>query len=299
MNRKIHALLKPLSKHIYEINSSQRKVLHLAAVLANNFSNHLFALSSRLLKDHGMTPDLLKPLILETAKKVQKHSPEEMQTGPAIRGDVNVIDAHLELLKGQPQLEAIYKLLTSSIENLRGSPAVIFLYTCAMDPNFKSQLNSIRCLVFDVDGVLTDGTLIVTPDELYRTMNIRDGYAIRAAIDASYLIFIISGGKSESVHKRLEQLGVKEIHMGISDKKEKLLELMETYKLHKDQVLYMGDDLPDYEVMQMAGVRTCPNDAAPEIKALCTYISPVKGGRGCGRDIIEQVMRLHGKWWVA
>lgn len=165
-----------------------------------------------------------------------------------------------------------------------------------MNQNFKQRLNNVKCFIFDVDGVLTNGSLIVMPTELYRTMNIRDGYAMKAAVEAGYHVAIISGGKSESVRTRLQNLGIKDIYLGVEDKTERYEELMLMYDLTDDQILYMGDDLPDYQVMKRSGIPTCPNDAVAEIREMSVYISPVKGGEGCVRDVIEQVMRLHGKW---
>jgi 3-deoxy-D-manno-octulosonate 8-phosphate phosphatase (KDO 8-P phosphatase) len=167
-----------------------------------------------------------------------------------------------------------------------------------MKENFKILLKNIRCFIFDVDGVFTNGTLIVMPGELYRIMNIRDGFACKAAIDAGYEIAIISGGKSESVRTRLSNLGIKNIFLGIEDKVGKMNEIMQMNNLKKEEILYMGDDLPDYHVMKLAGVPCCPYDAVHEIKELSLYVSPVKGGEGCVRDVIEQVMRLQGKWFI-
>ena len=164
-----------------------------------------------------------------------------------------------------------------------------------MQKNFKELLHDVKCFVFDVDGVLTDGSVTVMPGELIRTMNIRDGFALHEAVKAGYVVAVISGGKSESVRTRLQNLGVKEIHLGVDDKVEPLRGLAEAYGLEFSQVLYMGDDLPDYKVLQMAGVPTCPRDAAPEIRSICCYTSSVDGGRGCVRDVIEQTMRLHNK----
>ncbi|MBK6838553.1 MAG: HAD-IIIA family hydrolase [Bacteroidetes bacterium] len=165
-----------------------------------------------------------------------------------------------------------------------------------MNENFKQRLANIKCFIFDVDGVLTNGSLFVMPSELIRVMNIRDGYALHEAVKARYKVCIISGGKSESVRTRLNNLGVTDIHLGIDNKREKLDEIMEDYDLQFDEILYMGDALPDYEIMKLIGVPTCPEDAAPEIRELSIYISSFKGGDGCVRDVIEQVMRLHGKW---
>lgn len=165
-----------------------------------------------------------------------------------------------------------------------------------MDTNFKHLLKSVRCFIFDIDGVLTNGSLIVMPGELYRVMNIRDGFALKEAVDKGYIVAVISGGKSESVRVRLANLGIQEIFLGVEYKSEVMDELMARHKLKKEEILYMGDDLPDYEVMKKAGVPCCPADAAPEIAQLSVYTSPQKGGEGCVRDVIEQVMRLHGKW---
>jgi 3-deoxy-D-manno-octulosonate 8-phosphate phosphatase (KDO 8-P phosphatase) len=167
-----------------------------------------------------------------------------------------------------------------------------------MNTNFKQRLNKVRCFVFDVDGVLTNGTLIVMPGELFRIMNIRDGFALKEAVTAGFKVIIISGGKSESVRTRLENLGVKDVYLGVTNKVEKLNEVKLQYNLSDEEILYMGDDLPDYAVMQKAGVPTCPADAIPEIKSLSVYISPLNGGHGCVRDVIEQTMRLHGSWPV-
>jgi 3-deoxy-D-manno-octulosonate 8-phosphate phosphatase (KDO 8-P phosphatase) len=164
--------------------------------------------------------------------------------------------------------------------------------------NFKEKLIHVRCFVFDVDGVLTNGTLLVLPNELHRIMNIRDGFALKEAVDRGYHVAIISGGKSESVRKRLANLGVKDIYLGVIDKTEKLDELKLMYDLKEEEILYMGDDIPDYKVMHQVGIPTCPNDAIAEIRALSIYISPFKGGEGCVRDVIEQTMKLQGKWPV-
>lgn len=165
-----------------------------------------------------------------------------------------------------------------------------------MNQNFKELLQDVTCFVFDVDGVLTNGSLVVMPTELIRTMNIRDGYAIHEAVKAGYLVAIISGGKSESAKARLKNLGIDEIHMGVPNKPERLSDLMLKYNLKPQNILYMGDDLPDYEAMKMCGVPTCPQDAAFEIREIAVYVSDKSGGNGCARDVIEQTMRLHNKW---
>lgn len=163
--------------------------------------------------------------------------------------------------------------------------------------NFKEDLQKVRAFVFDVDGVFTDGKLyLFGRDEFVRAMNIKDGYAVRYAINQGYPIGIISGGNSEAVHHRFRKLGVTDIYLNTFDKKDKLEEFYFQYDLDPSSILYMGDDVPDYEVMQECGIPTCPSDAAEEIKALSRYISDFKGGQGCVRDVIEQVLRLQGKW---
>ncbi len=162
--------------------------------------------------------------------------------------------------------------------------------------NFKEALHPIRCFVFDVDGVLTNGSIVVMPGELYRIMNIRDGFALKEAVDQGYHVAIISGGKSESVRSRLANLGIKDIYLGVHDKTERLDEIKILYDLKDEEILYMGDDIPDYHVMKKVGVPTCPNDATHEIRSISMYISPFNGGEGCVRDVIEQTLKLHDKW---
>lgn len=158
-------------------------------------------------------------------------------------------------------------------------------------------MNDINTFVFDVDGVLTDGTIQVTQSgELLRTMNIRDGYALKTAIEKGYNVCVISGGSNEGVRTRLKNLGVFDIHLGVADKVAVYEEYLQVNNIKPHQVLYMGDDLPDYWVMQKVGLPTCPQDAVPEIKHLSRYISHIKGGKGAVRDVIEQVMKVQGKW---
>ena len=127
-------------------------------------------------------------------------------------------------------------------------------------------------------------------------MNIRDGFALELAVKKGYHVFIISGSMSEGVRIRLNRLGITEIHMSIKNKKECLEQLLKKYSLALSQVLYMGDDVPDLEVIKIAGVATCPADAIHDIKKECIYTSEIPGGKGCVRDVIEQVMRLQEKW---
>lgn len=163
--------------------------------------------------------------------------------------------------------------------------------------NFKQKLRNISCFVFDVDGVLTDGSLILLQTgEQARTMNIRDGYALQLAVKKGYRIVIISGGKSEAVKTRLNGLGIEDVFLGIEDKISTLKNVISKNNLATENILYMGDDLPDIAPMKLCGIASCPADAATEIKEISIYVSDKKGGEGCVRDVIEQTMRLHGKW---
>ncbi len=165
--------------------------------------------------------------------------------------------------------------------------------------NVLELFKPIKAFVLDVDGVLTDGSLLIMPDgEWVRKMNIKDGYVLQLAVKKGYHVFVISGATSKPVADRLKKLGVTEVHNGVSDKKSLLLRLMQQYGLSKEELLYMGDDIPDYEAMQVAGLLTCPADAVPEIKKLCQYISPAKGGEGCVRDVMEKVLKLNNQWEI-
>lgn len=163
--------------------------------------------------------------------------------------------------------------------------------------NYKEDLTKIKAFVFDVDGVLASSKVVLHPSgDLMRTMNIKDGYAVFYAIRKEYIFCIISGGTSESVRNRFLKLGITDIYLGSHNKVRDFRDFLSKYDLEPENVLYMGDDLPDYEVMQMVGVPACPSDAVEEIKAISSYISDKAGGEGCVRDIIEQVLRLQGKW---
>ncbi|MBL7718272.1 MAG: 3-deoxy-D-manno-octulosonate 8-phosphate phosphatase [Flavipsychrobacter sp.] len=163
--------------------------------------------------------------------------------------------------------------------------------------NILELFAPIRTFVLDVDGVLTNGSLLATEDgQLLRSMNIKDGYAIQLAIKKGYKVWILSGAKSEGVRLRLQKLGVKDVHIGIETKKELLQDIALSSATSYESVLYMGDDIPDYAAMQLCGLPCCPADAAPEIKSIARYISPLKGGEGCVRDVIEKVLKLNGDW---
>ena len=159
------------------------------------------------------------------------------------------------------------------------------------------DLKKIKALVFDVDGVLSRETIpVAMSGEPMRTVNIKDGYALQLAVKCGFRVAIITGARNEAVKVRYKGLGIDDIYIGASVKKECLEELMLMYELSPEEILYMGDDIPDYEVMQICGLPVCPSDAAVEIKQLSIYISSVRGGEGCVRDVVEQVLRAQGKW---
>ncbi len=163
--------------------------------------------------------------------------------------------------------------------------------------NQLEKFRDIHTFLFDVDGVMTNNEILITENgKLLRKMNVRDGYALKRATQQGYLIGIITGGKSEGVRKRLEGLGITEIFLGYSEKLEAYEAFVQEHNLDPSSILYMGDDWPDYPVMRKVGLPTCPRNAIPEILEISDYISSFNGGEGCVRDVLEKVMRLHGKW---
>jgi 3-deoxy-D-manno-octulosonate 8-phosphate phosphatase (KDO 8-P phosphatase) len=154
--------------------------------------------------------------------------------------------------------------------------------------------------MFDVDGVMTDGkVLVMESGEMVRNIFSKDGYAINQAVAQGYRVAVISGGNNGAVKNALARNGVTDVFIREHDKLACYNEYKELHTLSDEEILFMGDDLPDYEIMTRTGVAACPGDAVTEIKSICQYVSPFKGGEGCVRDIIEQVMRLHGKWRIA
>lgn len=166
--------------------------------------------------------------------------------------------------------------------------------------NYKSKLHDIKAFVFDFDGVMTDGSVWTFGDrETVRAGNIKDGFALQYAKKKGYITAVLSGATSLSINNRMEALGTSpdDIMTGCANKIEAYKQFLQRHNLTESQVLFMGDDLPDYEIMQHAGVSICPADAAEEIKQIADYISIYPGGKGCVRDVIEQTLRLHGNWF--
>ncbi|MBQ0102750.1 MAG: HAD-IIIA family hydrolase [Prevotellaceae bacterium] len=159
------------------------------------------------------------------------------------------------------------------------------------------DLTKIRAIFLDVDGVLSRQTITMHPSgEPMRTVNIKDGYAMQHAVKVGLLLAIITGGRTLAAEKRYSGLGLTEIHQGASVKIDVYEQLLKKYGLKDSEVMYMGDDIPDYDLMQRCGCPVCPNDACPEIKEVSVYISPRNGGEGCVRDVVEQVLKSQNKW---
>ncbi len=168
-----------------------------------------------------------------------------------------------------------------------------------MTKNYKEYLSDISTFIFDVDGVLAeDQLLVLSSGDMMRVMNSKDGMAIKIAINQGFNIAIISGGTNEGVRIRLERLGVKDIYLGVSDKVEIFKKYKASKNLSSDNILYMGDDLTDYKLMNLVGLPCAPQDAVPEIKTISKYVSHKAGGKGCARDVIEQVLKVQGKWII-
>ena len=159
------------------------------------------------------------------------------------------------------------------------------------------ELTKIRAIVFDVDGVLSAETITMSADgEPLRTVNIKDGYALQLAVKLGLRIAIMTGANTQAVRRRYEGLGIMDVHTGCAVKIKTYDEFLQKYGLADDEVMYMGDDIPDLEIMRRVGCPVCPADACPEVKADSLYVSHLRGGYGCGRDVIEQVLRAQGKW---
>ena len=167
-----------------------------------------------------------------------------------------------------------------------------------MSKSYKERLTEISTLIFDIDGVFTDGMVHIMPDgQLLRKMSVKDSYALQFAIKKGLNIAIITGGNSIAVHDSLQRLGVKHIFLQSRNKEQVFDTFVQKQGITSKEVLYMGDDIPDYKVMEKAGVAACPADASEEIKQVSDYVSNRNGGAGCVRDIIEQTLRVQGKWF--
>jgi len=163
--------------------------------------------------------------------------------------------------------------------------------------NYKALLTKVNTFIFDYDGVMTDGKLMLQQDgQPLRSANVKDGYVLQLAIRLGFRVVIISGGISKSVENRFEALKIKDVFLGVSNKLEVFEKFVADNNLNAENIVYMGDDIPDFKVMKRVGVPVCPADAVVEIKDISIYISDKTGGHGCVRDIIEQVLKVQGKW---
>lgn len=166
-----------------------------------------------------------------------------------------------------------------------------------MSAPIYSLLQQVNAFVFDVDGVMTDGRLLITEEgHLLRTFHIRDGYALRRIVESGYAVAVVSGGKSEGVIKRLRQLGVSDVYMNAQEKESIVLDWMKLRGIESRQLAYMGDDLLDIPAMKHAAIKACPADAVQEVKSISNYISPLNGGEACVRELIELVLKVQNRW---
>jgi 3-deoxy-D-manno-octulosonate 8-phosphate phosphatase (KDO 8-P phosphatase) len=163
--------------------------------------------------------------------------------------------------------------------------------------NFKEKLNDIKAFVFDVDGVFSENVILDSTGDMMRFMNVKDGFAVKTAIDKGFKIGIITGGFSKSVIKRFSDLGVEDIIINSKNKVDDYKIFCQKNKLKPEEIVYMGDDIPDYESMKLSGLAVCPADAVEEIQSISHYVSDKEGGKGCVRDIIEQVLRAQSRWF--
>jgi len=160
-----------------------------------------------------------------------------------------------------------------------------------------NKFRKIRCFVFDIDGVMTNGRLLLSTDGAFvREMDIKDGYALQLAAKSGYDILVVSGAYNDAVVKRLNYLGITEVHTGIKDKLSFVKEYIAGKNISPEEFLYMGDDIPDLDLFKFAGISACPKDAAPDLRGHAIYISRYAGGAGCVREVIEKVLKLHEKW---
>jgi 3-deoxy-D-manno-octulosonate 8-phosphate phosphatase (KDO 8-P phosphatase) len=285
----LQQLGQKLSNSVQAIDDQQRRSLHLAAVFVSNFSNAMYDIGAAIVKESSLEFEYLKPLIIETAKKGIAVGAEAAQTGPARRVDYGTISAHQEMLTNKSQLAAIYSELTDYIIKRHNKYSKM--------SNYKALLNKVNTFIFDYDGVMTDGVIVINNEgEPLRTANVKDGYALQLIRKLGYNIAVISGGNSPSMYKRFETLGISDVFLGVGNKLEVFENYLKSKNILPEHVIYMGDDIPDYYPMKACGVPVCPSDASEEIKRISVYISHYRGGHGCVRDIIEQVLKVQGKW---
>lgn len=277
-----------ISSNVQYINEEQRKRLHLAAVFASNFTNAMYGTGFDLLEQENINPKMMLPLLHNTLDKLHTLHPWQSQTGPARRGDKEVMKKHLKELKIS-ELQKVYKLLSDYIQKRTTTPI-------KMD-NFKEKLQKITTFIFDFDGVLSDGKVLILPDgDQLRSTNVKDGYAIQYALRKGYNVAIISGGYSETMRLRYQTFPHIDIFLKVADKVAKLEAYMAEKSLTSEQLLIMGDDIPDIKMMKMAAVKCAPADAAEEVKAVSDYVSFQNGGNGAVRDVMEQTLKAQGRW---
>ena len=167
-----------------------------------------------------------------------------------------------------------------------------------MQNTLLEKLKNRKAFIFDIDGVLTSGSVLVTEEgHMLRTVNIKDGYALQHAVKQGVIIGIISGGKSEGMLARFKGLGIEDIFIGQHHKEEAFQKILAKHNLKAEEVFYMGDDMPDYELLKKVGMPACPSDAAQDIREICEYVSNVPGGHGCVREVLERYMKLRDMWW--
>jgi 3-deoxy-D-manno-octulosonate 8-phosphate phosphatase (KDO 8-P phosphatase) len=294
------ALAKKISSRVYTLNTAERQQLHVGAVFANNFVNHMLSISEEITELLSVPKELYIPLLTETMEKSFKLGSKRAQTGPALRGDRTTQQKHLEILEGNPLFQKIYTFVSESISSMHKKEHDE-LNKDTLVPNttmgaFKTKLNQIKAFAFDVDGVLSKEVIVHPDGEMMRTMNVKDGYAIHYAQKIGYPIAIISGGKNELVRKRFQELGLTDIYLPSHNKIDDFKDFYFKYGLKPEEVLYMGDDIPDMEVIIASGIGACPKDAAIDVKQIADYVSDSNGGEGCVRDVIEQVLRCRGDW---
>ncbi len=162
--------------------------------------------------------------------------------------------------------------------------------------SYKEKLKNIDTFIFDIDGVFTDGSIAITQTDFVRTFNAKDGYAIQLASKSGFQIFIITGGRSEIVKEAMLRLGCNDVILKARNKVESFQQLKEKHQLDENKCLYLGDDMPDISLLKIVHISACPQDAAADVKLICDYQSPYKGGSGCVRDVIEQALRVQNKW---